>query len=137
MVTVDCDSKTIRKVMNIIENIQDETPFTASGFFNVDRSTLTAIAGATLTYLIILVQFDDGKSGQNPLFWNYYICLVFFLCKFNFFINNVKLRLQYCCIFIFINVSVYNYAHTFYKFIMCLTTIHMLQVSLIFTISHI
>ena len=54
--------------MNIIENIQDETPFTAGGFFNVDRSTLTAIAGATLTYLIILIQFDDEKGDQMPLF---------------------------------------------------------------------
>ena len=52
--------------MNIIENIQDETPFTASGFFNVDRSTLTAITGAMLTYLIILIQFDDGNGGKCP-----------------------------------------------------------------------
>ena len=50
--------------MNIIENIQDETPFTASGFFNVDRSTLTAISGAVLTYLIILIQFDDGEGEK-------------------------------------------------------------------------
>ena len=50
--------------MNIIENIQDETPFTASGFFNVDRSTLTAISGAVLTYLIILIQFDDGEGKE-------------------------------------------------------------------------
>ena len=50
--------------MNIIENIQDETPFTASGLFNVDRSTLTVISGAVLTYLIILIQFDDGEGEK-------------------------------------------------------------------------
>ena len=50
--------------MNNIENIQDETPFTASGYFNVDRSTLTAITGATLTYLIILIQFDDSNGDK-------------------------------------------------------------------------
>ena len=52
--------------MNIIENIQDETPFTASGFFNFDLSTLTAITGATLTYLIILLQFDDSSEEKCP-----------------------------------------------------------------------
>ena len=59
---VDCNKRAKMNLLNIIENIQDETPFTASGFFNVDRSTLTAIAGATLTYLIILLQMDDGKE---------------------------------------------------------------------------
>ena len=69
MVTVDSNKIDIRKVKNIIENIQGETPFTASGFFYVDRSTLTAITGTTLTYLIILIQFDtDGKGGKMPLF---------------------------------------------------------------------
>ena len=64
MLTVECNGRGLRKVMNIIENIQDETPFTASEFFNVDLSTLTAIAGATLTYLIILIEFDDSSGGK-------------------------------------------------------------------------
>ena len=56
------------KVLNIIRSIEEETPFSASGFFTVDRSTLTAIAGAVLTYLIILIQFDNGQDQTMPLF---------------------------------------------------------------------
>ena len=53
--TEDCYSK---KIKNLIRTIEEETPFSANGFFNIDRSILTAIAGAVLTYLIILIQFE-------------------------------------------------------------------------------
>ena len=33
-------------------------PFTACGFFNLDRETLTSMAATTLTYLVVLIQFQ-------------------------------------------------------------------------------
>ena len=42
--------------------VKVQTPFTAGGLFNVERSTLTTIVGTTLTYLIILVQFAQSES---------------------------------------------------------------------------
>ena len=41
----------------IIYIIEAEQPFTAYGFFNVDRSLLSSIFGNILTYLIILLQY--------------------------------------------------------------------------------
>ena len=41
----------------IIYIIEAEQPFTAYGFFNVDRSLLSSIFGTILTYLIILLQY--------------------------------------------------------------------------------
>ena len=43
---------------NLIENIKDEEPFTALGFFNVDKTSVTAILGTVITYNIILIQFN-------------------------------------------------------------------------------
>ena len=40
------------------EQIKDEGPFDALGYFTVDKSTLTAVVGTIITYLIILIQFD-------------------------------------------------------------------------------
>ena len=41
----------------MISIIEAESPFTAFGLFNVQRSTLTNIFGTSLTYLVILCQF--------------------------------------------------------------------------------
>ena len=38
--------------------VEKEPPFSALGFFSVDRTTLTAELGTILTYFIILLQAD-------------------------------------------------------------------------------
>ena len=43
---------------NLIENIKEEEPFSALGFFNVDKTSVTALLGTIITYNIILVQFN-------------------------------------------------------------------------------
>ena len=54
------------KVLHIIYNIKLEEPFTASGFFGIDLSTLTSLASTILTYLIVLVQFQPSSElGQT------------------------------------------------------------------------
>ena len=48
-----------KKLLDLIYQVQEETPFTALGFFDVDRSTLTSILATSATYIIILLQFDQ------------------------------------------------------------------------------
>ena len=42
----------------LLVDLKLEGPFTGLGFFTVDRTTLTAQLATTLTYFIILVQFN-------------------------------------------------------------------------------
>ena len=46
----------IRMLRNMIEEIQECSPFSALGFYAIDRSTLSATLGTVLTYFIILFQ---------------------------------------------------------------------------------
>ena len=52
-----------REAMYLMFEIDREQPFTALGFFNIERSTLTSLVGTILTYLIVLVQFE--QSGDH------------------------------------------------------------------------
>ena len=47
-----------------MKHIEAETPFTAYGFFTIEHSTLTSIGLGILTYLVILIQFDDGQQTE-------------------------------------------------------------------------
>ena len=62
---IDRDEK--EKVLYLIIEIKEEEPFTALGFFRIERSTLTTILLTILTYLIVLVQFqsDDRKNDKT------------------------------------------------------------------------
>jgi len=44
--------------MDTIHQIETEKPFSALGFFTVERSTLTSLLATIITYLIILKQFE-------------------------------------------------------------------------------
>ena len=53
------ESGSIKEMMqyqNAALQLERLVPFTAYGFFSLERSTLTAMAATTLTYLIILIQ---------------------------------------------------------------------------------
>ena len=45
----------------LILEVETEGPFTAYDLFNIDNSMLTTALATTVTYLIILVQFDLCK----------------------------------------------------------------------------
>ena len=47
-----------------MSEIDREQPFTALEFFNVERSTLTSLVGTVLTYLIVLVQFQQSAETE-------------------------------------------------------------------------
>ena len=64
---MDCSCKDARRPQIIINEIEQETPFTAVGFFYVGKPTLMTIAGAIVTYIIILIQFDDSKGNARPI----------------------------------------------------------------------
>ena len=49
---------------NLISKIENETPFDAMGFFNIELSTFTSTISMFLTYLIILVQFKDSTTPE-------------------------------------------------------------------------
>ena len=55
------ESQGHRMMTRIIHLIELEPPFTALGFFDVQQSTLTAMASSILSYLIILVQFNPAN----------------------------------------------------------------------------
>ena len=55
---LSADPNTEKIIADIVHQIDEETPFTALGFFNVERTTLTSLVATILTYLIILKQFD-------------------------------------------------------------------------------
>ena len=46
------------EIFKVINKIKEEGPLTASGFFNVEKSTLVSMFSTILTYIIILVQFQ-------------------------------------------------------------------------------
>ncbi len=54
---MNINDETKEKLLNIlIEELTSLQPFTALGFYSVDRSTLTATLGTVITYFIILYQ---------------------------------------------------------------------------------
>ena len=64
------EEKIRRKYLMLIHNIENETPFTAYNLFNMDKSLISTAFTTTLTYLIILLQFNlcnstDTKAGQK------------------------------------------------------------------------
>ena len=46
------------RYLMLIQKIDTEEPFTALGFFTVDKTTLTSALATVVTYLIILIQFN-------------------------------------------------------------------------------
>jgi hypothetical protein len=50
------DEKKSKMLRIMIEEVEDCPPFSALGFYTIDRSTLTATLGTILTYFIILFQ---------------------------------------------------------------------------------
>ena len=43
-------------LMNLIDDIKSKGPFTAKGFFAINRSTLASMVGIMSTYLVIMLQ---------------------------------------------------------------------------------
>ena len=56
------DPKKEKEAMLLLYQVDQEPAFNALGFFSIDRSTLTSLLGTILTYLIVLVQFDQPAS---------------------------------------------------------------------------
>ena len=57
------DREEKEKALILICEIKEEGPFTAMGFFNIERSTLTSLVSTILTYLIVLVQFQPDNPN--------------------------------------------------------------------------
>ena len=49
----------------LVYQIDQEQPLTALDFFEARRSTLTAIISAILTYVVILVQFNQSIASET------------------------------------------------------------------------
>ena len=50
---------------NLIYAIEKELPFDALGLFNVDLTTLTSIFSSVMTYLVIMVQFNETEKSKT------------------------------------------------------------------------
>ena len=61
----DCDENQTKVIKRLIHKVCDEEPFSAMGFFTIDRSMLTSLMANILTYLIILIQFNTSASPQE------------------------------------------------------------------------
>ena len=48
-----------------ISEMEAETPFTAWGFYSVDKTTLTELLSTVITYLLILIQFSPPLEDPN------------------------------------------------------------------------
>ena len=57
----------VRQYQVLIQRIDKEGPFTALSFFNVDRSLMTTALSTTVTYIIILIQFDLCKHADDDI----------------------------------------------------------------------
>ena len=53
-----------RRRDTLVSILSTAKPLHGQGFFNVDHSIITAIVGAAITYIVVLMQF--GMS-ENPL----------------------------------------------------------------------
>ena len=60
---VESEDKHTKSIKRLITKVCDEEPFTALGFFSIDRSMLTSMVANILTYLIILIQFHGSTSS--------------------------------------------------------------------------
>ena len=56
------DPRELAEIENIINDIESVGPFTGEGFFDVKKTTLTAMMGSTVTYLIVLIQFKTSEA---------------------------------------------------------------------------
>ena len=56
----------ILKLTNDLVKLEQTGGFTAFGFFNINRGTVTAILGTTLTYLIILMMWPGPEDDYIP-----------------------------------------------------------------------
>ena len=52
-------------VLLLMYVISQEGPFTALGFFSIELNTLTSIISTTVTYLVILVQFQESDAPKS------------------------------------------------------------------------
>ena len=41
-----------------------EGPFHALGFFEIEKSTLTSLTSTIVTYLLVMVQFNDSSNNN-------------------------------------------------------------------------
>ena len=57
------DPRELAEIENIINDIESVGPFTGEGFFDVKKTTLTAMMGSTVTYLIVLIQFKTAEDS--------------------------------------------------------------------------
>jgi Trehalose receptor len=48
-----------------IRRVKETTAFTGSGYFGVDKTTVTAMVSTTVTYLIVLLQTPGGGDSQT------------------------------------------------------------------------
>jgi hypothetical protein len=48
-----------------LRRVKETTAFTGNGYFGVDKTTLTAMISTTVTYLIVLLQTNDGSDSST------------------------------------------------------------------------
>ena len=58
------DDNERRRIQNLVEDIRSEGPMTGCGYFSVTRGSLTSMFSITITYVIILIQFNQSEGGD-------------------------------------------------------------------------
>lgn len=59
------DKEGMRRVHDLISQINNAGPLTAKGFFNIEKQTVVSMMGSTATYLIVLIQFKLAERVEN------------------------------------------------------------------------
>jgi hypothetical protein len=57
-----CKENEKEELYQLIGIVNETSPFSAMGLFEVNKKTLTSIFGTILTYLIITIQFTMGST---------------------------------------------------------------------------
>ena len=79
-------SKEFQGLDKLGQELENIPGFRGAGFFQVDRQIVTAILGAFLTYLIILLQWPSVDEDALPKYMNIVCCAAYeeFSTDFNF-----------------------------------------------------
>lgn len=61
-------AKTTDSEITVLTNqVEAEGPFTAMGFFEVQKSTLTALISTVITYLLVMIQFSQSDQQDKVM----------------------------------------------------------------------
>ena len=94
-------NQVILKLTDTAVKLEQNEGFRAAGFFLINRGTLTAILGTTMTYLIILLTWPGSEDDHIPDYLKNLCCYTFKRLseETDIYLNHVRARSPWKVIF--------------------------------------